>query len=219
MNIALIIARSGSTRIKNKNIKIFYGKPMIYYPIKTLLKSNIFKEIYVSTDSRKIGTIAQKYKASVPFLRPKSLANNQTSTIKVIKNFIGKLKISNNVNICCVYPATPLMTVFILKKAFKKFLLKKKNFLVPIQKAKSYEENIFKLNKKKQISKLSESNNFFKDTGQFYFGNVKTFLKKKSILFSGSTQTMIISKKSALDINTIEDWKLLKKMFKNKKND
>ena len=39
----------------------------------------------------------------------------------------------------------------------------------------------------------------------------------KSILFSGSTQTMVISKKSALDVNTVEDWKLLKKMFKNKK--
>ena len=217
MNIALIIARSGSTRIKNKNIKNFYGKPIIYYPIKTLLKSSIFKKIYVSTDSRKIATIAKKYKALVPFLRSKSLANNQTSTIKVIKNFIKELKISNKVNICCVYPATPLMTVSILKRAAKEFLLKKNNFLVPIQKAKSCEENIFKLNKKKQISKSSKSRYFLKDTGQFYFGNVKTFLKMKSILFSGSTQTMVISKKSALDVNTVEDWKLLKKMFKNKK--
>ena len=68
MNIALIIARSGSTRIKNKNIKNFYGKPIIYYPIKTLLKSSIFKKIYVSTDSRKIATIAKKLSSELPSL-------------------------------------------------------------------------------------------------------------------------------------------------------
>ena len=38
MNLALIIARAGSVRIKNKNIKNFYGKPVIAYPIQTLQK-------------------------------------------------------------------------------------------------------------------------------------------------------------------------------------
>ena len=42
MNLALIIARAGSVRIKNKNIKNFYGKPIIAYPIQTLQKSKIF---------------------------------------------------------------------------------------------------------------------------------------------------------------------------------
>ena len=39
MNIAIIPARSGSKRIKNKNITKFYGKPLIFYTIKTAIKS------------------------------------------------------------------------------------------------------------------------------------------------------------------------------------
>ena len=42
--IAIIPARGGSKRIKNKNIKLFHGKPMISYPISELIKSKIFKK-------------------------------------------------------------------------------------------------------------------------------------------------------------------------------
>jgi len=219
MNLALIIARAGSVRIKNKNIKNFYGKPVIAYPIQTLQKSKIFSKIYVSTDSKKIAKISKRYKANVPFLRPKNLANNKTSTLKVIKHFIKTLKISPNINICCVYPVSPLLTVSTLMKAYKKFRLRKGNFLVPIQKATGAENKVFKIDKRKQIIKYNNSKSLFKDTGQFYFGTAKSFIKKNSILFSGSTRTMLISKKSGIDVNTIDDWNLLKKLFKNKRYD
>ena len=71
INIAIIPARSGSKRIKNKNIINFCGKPMIYWPIKTLINLKIFNSVYVSTDSLKIKQIAKKYGAMCtpdPFL-------------------------------------------------------------------------------------------------------------------------------------------------------
>ena len=45
MNIAIIPARSGSKRIKNKNIKLFNNKPIISYVIKTCIESGIFSKI------------------------------------------------------------------------------------------------------------------------------------------------------------------------------
>ena len=54
MKICLIPARRESKRLKNKNIKIFFGKPLIAYSILTAIKSNLFDEICVSTDSLKI---------------------------------------------------------------------------------------------------------------------------------------------------------------------
>ena len=60
MNLAIIPARIGSKRIKNKNIKNFFCKPLIYYSIKAAIKSNIFDKIIVSTDSKKIASIAKK---------------------------------------------------------------------------------------------------------------------------------------------------------------
>ena len=219
MNIALIIARAGSVCIKNKNIKNFFGKPIIFYPIQTLKKSKIFKKIYVSTDSKNISKIVKRFGALAPFLRPKKLANNKTSTLKVVKHFIGEMQISSNDNICCVYPATPLLTKKILRLGMKKFLLNRDSLLAPIQKANKNDEKVFKLNKKNEIRKKDKSNFFFKDTGQFYFGTAKNFLKCSSILFSGKTKTMLLKNHEALDVNTLEDWKLLKKMFKQNKYD
>ena len=45
MNLAVIPARSGSTRIKNKNIIPFHGKPMIAWSILAAKKSKLFDYI------------------------------------------------------------------------------------------------------------------------------------------------------------------------------
>ena len=50
MNIAIIPARAGSKRIKNKNIKLFKGKPIIAWIIETALRSKLFDKVIVSTD-------------------------------------------------------------------------------------------------------------------------------------------------------------------------
>ena len=65
--IALIPARSGSERIKNKNIYNLNNKPLIAYSINSALKSKIFDRIIVSTDSLRYAKIAKKYGAEVPF--------------------------------------------------------------------------------------------------------------------------------------------------------
>ena len=49
MNIAIIPARKNSTRIKNKNIKLFNKKPIIYWSILKAKEAKLFKKVYVST--------------------------------------------------------------------------------------------------------------------------------------------------------------------------
>ena len=51
MHIVIIPARSGSKRIKNKNIKKFINEPIIAKTIKIVQKFNKFDKIYVSTNS------------------------------------------------------------------------------------------------------------------------------------------------------------------------
>ena len=72
-NIALITARGGSKRIKNKNIINFFGKPLIAYSIIAAKKSKLFSKIFVTTDSIRIKKIANKYGAETPFLREKKI--------------------------------------------------------------------------------------------------------------------------------------------------
>lgn len=75
----LICARGGSKGLKNKNIKFFAGKPLIYWTISLAKKLKEVDEIFVSTDSNKIANISKKYGAKVPFMRPKKLASDSSS--------------------------------------------------------------------------------------------------------------------------------------------
>ena len=83
-NIAIITARSGSKRIKNKNIKIFLGKPIIFYSINALKKTKIFDEIIVSTNSKEITNICKKYGVNFFLDRNKYYSQNKVGTISVI---------------------------------------------------------------------------------------------------------------------------------------
>ena len=74
--LCTICARSGSKGVKNKNIKILNGKPLIAYTIKQAKQSKLFEHIVVSTNSDDIANISKKYGAEVFFKRDEKLASN-----------------------------------------------------------------------------------------------------------------------------------------------
>ena len=57
--ICILCARGGSKGIKNKNLQLVDGKPLIYYPIKAAQISGVVDKIIVSTDSKKIALTAK----------------------------------------------------------------------------------------------------------------------------------------------------------------
>ena len=83
--LAIIPARSGSKRIKNKNIKKFFSKPIIFYSINNAINSKIFDKIHISTNSKKISKIAENYGRKVDFLRPQSKSRDNVPLIEVLK--------------------------------------------------------------------------------------------------------------------------------------
>ena len=90
--LLIIPARKGSKRIKNKNRKIFFGKPIIEYAITTALKSKIFNCIHVSTDCKIIKKISRKYNLNTEFDRPKNLSDDKTKLLKVFDYVVKKFK-------------------------------------------------------------------------------------------------------------------------------
>ncbi len=86
--IMIIPARGNSKRIKNKNIKLFNGKPIIHYAIDSAVKSNLFDKIHISTDSYKIKKIVKKKGIEIDFLRPKKISGDFTPLIDVFKYVI-----------------------------------------------------------------------------------------------------------------------------------
>ncbi len=127
--ICIIPARSSSKEIKNKNIQIVGGKPLIYWTIKEAVKSKFFSKVIVSTDSPKIKKISEKYGAECPFLRPKKLSGDKTPTIQVINHAVrflkNKMNFTNYDYVVLLQPTSPLRKVSDIDKSIKLFLSKK----------------------------------------------------------------------------------------------
>lgn len=115
--ICFIGARGGSKGVPNKNIRNMGGKPLIAHTIESTLKSNLFSQVIVSTESTKIAKIAKKYGANVPFLRPKKLATDNASFNDVLLHGIKQLKLLKlNPNIIVIRDCT---VPFISNKTIK----------------------------------------------------------------------------------------------------
>ena len=91
--ICIIAARGGSKGVPRKNIRLLGKKPLIAHTIESAIKSKLFTDIIVSTEDKKIASIAKRYGASVPFLRPKKLATDSASMDDVLLDVIKKLKL------------------------------------------------------------------------------------------------------------------------------
>jgi CMP-N-acetylneuraminic acid synthetase len=81
--LALILARKGSARLKNKNILKLNSKHLVEWTFEQLSKKSIkklFVNILVSTDSKKILNLSKKYKLLSPWLRPKNLSKKSSSS-------------------------------------------------------------------------------------------------------------------------------------------
>lgn len=76
--VAFIFARGGSKGLLGKNIRLLGGKPLIAWSIEHALAVKRIERVIVSTDSEKIATVAREYGGEVPFIRPATLAQDDS---------------------------------------------------------------------------------------------------------------------------------------------
>jgi len=81
--VGLIPARGGSKGVPGKNIKLLGGKPLIAWTIDAARASGLLDRVMVSTDDPDIAETARRYGAEVPFVRPASLAVDETPALDV----------------------------------------------------------------------------------------------------------------------------------------
>lgn len=223
MKLCVIPARGGSKRIPHKNIKEFYGQPIIAYSIKAAIASKCFDKIIVSTDDKDIAELAIQYGAEVPFIRDSCLSNDSAHVLPVIKHAIEYFEAKHEfpVEVCCIFATAPFIRSSDIFKAYKQ--LKEKNlgycftatsFSYPIQRA-------FKINKKKHVNMfnpdLFESHSqdleeAFHDAGQFYWGMVDFFKQQKPII-SEAASAFLLPRYLVQDIDNEEDWKMAEIMY------
>jgi N-acylneuraminate cytidylyltransferase/CMP-N,N'-diacetyllegionaminic acid synthase len=225
--LCVIPARSGSKGIKNKNIIKLGNKPLIAWPIKSALKSKYIDMVIVSTDSLKIARIAKKYGAEVPFLRPKKLASDSSTTIDVIKHALKFFKKEEKYfdYILCLESTSPLTSAKDIDNSIN-ILLKnsnKSNSIVGVSSCSSQhpeylfykkKNNLLKryLNKKKYLRRQDLSNLYFID-GSLYLSKVKSLFLNNSFV-SKKTISFIMPKHKSFEIDDYTDLLIYKILIK-----
>jgi pseudaminic acid cytidylyltransferase len=217
MNVAIIPARGGSKRIPRKNIKLFFGKPMIAYSIEAAIKSKCFDKVIVSTDNKEIAEIARLYGAEVPFVRPAELSDDYAGTIPVIKHAIEYFldKGVSIKNVCCIYATAPFISPDdlitgkdLLETENCDYILPVTTYAYPIQRSlKRNDTGFIAMNSPENWEVRSQDlDEMYHDVGQFYWGKKQSWLELIPILGEGA-YPIIIPRVRALDIDTEEDWK------------
>lgn len=215
---ALIPARSGSKGLKNKNIKIFKKKPLIYWTIKAAQKSKYIDDIFVTSDSLKILNISKKFKISNLIKRPKNLALDNTAIKDVIYHSFKwiKAKIKNKYDyFILLQPTSPLRNFNHIDKFIKYFFSQKLTgnetmisvVASPIKaswlmKRKGRYLNFLRKNRNNYLRQNLER--FFLPNGAMYFSKIHNF---KGSFYTKKTMFFEMDVNSSIDIDNLHDFK------------
>jgi CMP-N,N'-diacetyllegionaminic acid synthase len=122
--VALIPARSGSTRLPGKNIRMLKGHPLIAYSIASAWAAEVFEAVIVSTDSPEIARIAVEYGAEVPSLRPAEMASSTSPDIEWVVHVLRELGAADREYEVwsLLRPTSPLRSADSIARAFEQFV-------------------------------------------------------------------------------------------------
>ena len=221
MNIAIIPARSGSKRIKKKNIKNFFNKPILLHVIDNLKKVNKLDYIVVSSDSNEILKIANKGGADLLIKRPKNLSDDKTDIKSVIKHAIRYLEKSIKIDkVLCIFPTavfTKPLTInkaFIKEKKTNKLIFSATKFNHPIERSFFLKNKKLSLNYPNLIGRRTQDlKENFHDAAQFYLASKNKWLNNDSIISKKSIFLEIPALQSQ-DIDNENDWEIAEKLWR-----
>lgn len=221
--VAIIPARGGSKRIKNKNIKDFFGRPLISYSIKAAKDSDIFERIIVSTDDGEIARVAHECGALVVD-RPKELADDFTSSGDAVNHTLNLLSQSGSLPryVCTIYATAPMLSLRpdLLSKAYHKLkssggarqVFSASEISFPIWRSFGVDENgrcemFFPEHFNSRSQDLPQA---YGDAGQFYFEDLSAPLK---VGFNSDKIAFILPRYMVCDIDTPEDWEMAEILY------
>lgn len=214
--LGLIIARSGSKGVKNKNIKFFKGKPLVKWTLEAAKKSKYLSHVLVSTDSSKIIDLAKKMKIDAPFIRPKKLSSDKAKIGAVIFHTLKWIKKNRNHNykyLMLLQATSPNRNQHHIDNALNYYFNKlssKVDNLVSVTEAPiktgwimQKKNNFLKFVFKKKASFRQTLPYFYIPNGAIFICKLKNF---KGSFYTKKTISYLMGKKASLDIDDLKDF-------------
>jgi len=221
--LVLILARGGSKRLPNKNILKLGKKHLINWSIDFAKKIPFVCDILVSTDSKKIGLIAKKRGALVPWIRPKKLSLCKTKSHDAALHAINWYE--DNIQkvdaLMLLQPTSPFRRLKTIKEGIRIFKNKKNISVIGVKQSKYNSNNYYILSKTKNKSLkklLKNTEAVYRVNGSFYLISPSNLRKNKSFYNNNTLPLVCKSMIESIDIDTKDDWKIAKKLVNIKFN-
>ena len=224
LRVCILPARGGSKRIPRKNVRPFAGRPIIAWPITTAVASGCFDRVIVSTDDPEIAETAERAGAEVPFRRPAELADDYTGTLDVIAHALNWLAADGCVvsRAACIYPTAVLLDeddiragAELLETEDAEYALSVTEYPFPVQRAVQIDPHggLAMLQPEHAATRSQDLPVVYHDAGALYWGRPAAFLGRAP-LFSSRTRGIVLPRNRAIDIDTLEDWRVAEAAFR-----
>ena len=235
MNILFMLpARSGSKGIKDKNIKMLNGKPLMYYAIDAIMSSKTYKKhncyIFVNTDSEKYAEIAKKRGANVPYIRKKNLANDKSVIVDTIKD---AFKYFENKGVrfeifSLIQITSPLITGLEIDRAVERFHNDTNiDTLVSVTESEVMPLWCNTLNKNLSMNNFISENvrsknrqelpKYYRITGSIYMAKWESLKKNGFDWYKGNSEALIIDNEKSVDIDNEMDFEWAEFLIKKRR--
>lgn len=218
MKLCVIPARAGSKRIKNKNLRIFRGKPLIAHAVDIARGSAIFDQVIVSTDSPEIMQIAEASGADVPFSRPPELADDHATSVAVIRHAIETMSDQGgDIDLVgCIYPTSVFLKKEHLIEGMSKLrdpdidcVFSAAGFSAPLERAfrRHATSGLEMANPQAFNTRSQDLPRWYHDVGQFYLAKRQHWFE--DTLFNDRADFVEFPEWAVQDIDTEADWELM----------
>ena len=217
MNIAFIPVRCGSKSIPFKNIKEFCGKPLVYWNLEALEKSNNIDEIFVATDCEEIKDIVNSFgfsKVKV-YDRDEENASDTASTESVMLEFINKQNFKDSDLFFLVQATSPLTQTKDFDKALETLKNENADSLLTCIRTKRFfwDKNAKAINYDFiNRPRRQDFDGLFMENGAFYINSIENIKKDKNRL-SGKIAIYEMEEFTAVEIDEEDDWLIAEKMM------
>jgi len=215
--LALILARGGSKRLPGKNIRVLGGRPLIDWSIDTGKLIPEVCDILVSTDDPEIQRVAKDLGAYAPWLRPKELSADNTSSVDAALHALDWYESKHGVvhGLLLLQPTSPFRAIEKIKEGVKLFSTAGCDSVLGVSPTHAHpkwaftiENNILTpfLNDHGLNTRSQDLESAYVVNGSFYLISPCALRQEKSFFVEGLLPLVIDSRIESLDIDTQEDW-------------
>lgn len=216
--IALIPARCGSQSIKMKNIKLFCGKPLIYWNLNALEQAAHVDEVFVATDCDQIANTVLEFgfsKVSI-YRRQEENATSTASTESVMLELIGEKEIALNNLFVLVQCTSPFTQAEDFDTALVNYQESTADSLLTCASIKRFFWNKDGTPANYDYRNRPRRQDFegtLLENGAFYINTVENVLKDKNRL-SGEIMVHVMPEYTSLELDEPDDWVIGEKLMK-----